>query len=230
MRHELAISVYFIFPAAAYLIGSVPFGLLIGLSRGVDVRRQGSGNIGATNVGRVLGRRWGYLCFALDVAKGLTPVLLAGFYFRDFYQTALLPLSAQWAWLAVGAACVLGHMYPLYLRFRGGKGVATSLGVVLGIWPYFTLTGVMAFCVWGLVWSIWRYVSVASIVAAIVFPVGFVILTALKDDWELARLWPLLVFSGLMAAMVILRHRGNIARLLAGTEPRGGAGKAGHGS
>ena len=212
---------FFIFPVLAYLLGSIPFGLLIGKARGLDVRTAGSGNIGATNVGRLLGRRWGYICFLLDVAKGLIPVVLINLYLRrcgSLAADAGLPPTAQWALLAAGTAAILGHMFSLYLRFHGGKGVATSLGVVLALFPYFTLTAPLALGVWAAVWGRWRYVSLASITAALAFPAGFVLLIWRIDNWHFYSLWPLFSFSCLLAALVILRHRANIKRLLTGTE------------
>ena len=202
-----------------YLLGAIPFGLLIGKARGVDVRTAGSGNIGATNVGRLLGRRWGYLCFGLDVAKGLGPVWYAGSYLKRTCPE--MGPGEMTLWLAVGAATILGHMFSVYMRFKGGKAVATSLGVVLGVYPYFTMTGVVVLALWVAVWGFWRYVSLASIVAAVCFPVLFAVLVGRIDGWQLDRLWPLLVFACLMAGLVILRHRSNVARLWAGTENRG---------
>src|SRR5687767_9959258 len=150
---------------AAYLIGSIPFGLIIGLSRGIDPRKQGSGNIGATNVGRLLGGRFFALVFTLDMLKSLLPMLLAGLvagsHIRQFdhsWQTYAL-------WISVGLAAVLGHMFSIFLRFKGGKGVATSAGMMFGLYPYYTL-------------------------------------------------------PALVALLVVWRHRGNIARLRAGTEPQ----------
>lgn len=218
--------IFLLFPVLAYLLGSVPFGLLIGRARGVDIRRAGSGNIGATNVGRLLGRKWGFICFLLDVAKGLIPVLLTSLYLRRSESTVVeggLSVGAQGALLAVGAGCILGHIFSLYLKFRGGKGVATSLGVVLGVWPYFTLTALMALCVWLAVWGWWRYVSLASICAAVGFPAGFILLIWRIDNWYFNSLWPLFSFSCLMAVLVILRHRANVKRLLTGAENRGGS-------
>jgi len=214
-----------LYAGLGYLVGSIPFGFIIGRLYGLDIRTQGSGNIGSTNVSRVLGRKWGILCFLLDVAKGLAPVFAAGSFARQQWpghtDAALSPI-AQWFVLLTGAACIVGHMFSLYLRFRGGKGVATSLGVVLGVWPYFTFAGVVAFALWVAVWGMWRYVSLASIVAAVAFPAALLTLIWRMDAWALTRLWPLVGFSVLMAALVILRHRSNIARLLAGTELRGG--------
>ncbi len=211
-------------PLIGYFVGSVPFGLLIGFFRGVDVRTQGSGNIGSTNVGRVLGRKWGYLCFVLDVLKGVLPVVIAGRLLRGGgpHTGAIPAITSQWIWLATGAGCILGHMFSVFLKFKGGKGVATSLGVVLGISPVFTLTGVFAFAVWLGVWGWSRYVSLASIIAAISFPVGFGMLIYRLESWTLKALWPMFAFSCLMAILVIVKHRSNISRLLAGTENRGG--------
>lgn len=223
MNTYTALMCFVVLPALGYLLGAIPFGLLIGRARGVDVRRQGSGNIGSTNVGRLLGRKWGYICFLLDVAKGLLPVLYAGHYLRSIAQApdSQSPAQlAQLAWLLVAAGCILGHMFSVYLKFTGGKGVATSLGVVLGIWPFFTLTAVVALAIWLAVWGACRYVSLASIAAAVAFPATFLILIGRLEPWRLDKLWPLFVFSCLMAALVIIRHRSNIARLLAGTENR----------
>ena len=203
------------FPLAAYVIGSTPFGYLIGRARGVDLRTVGSGNVGATNVGRVLGARWGYLCFALDVAKGLVPVLLVGLALRGGGLTA----ARQAGWLAVAFGAVAGHVFTFWLKFRGGKGVATSLGVLLGLFPYFTFPGLAALGIWCAVVLIWRYVSLASIVAAAAMPFLFAAACRLAG-WPLRQLWPLLAFAIAMAALVILRHRTNIARLLAGTESK----------
>lgn len=205
--------------ALGYLLGAIPFGLLIGKINGLDVRTGGSGNIGSTNVARLLGRKWGYVCFLLDVVKGFAPVLYAGYYLRRANEE--MPPAALAVWLAVAAACILGHMFSPYLRFKGGKGVATSLGVILGIFPYFTITGVVVLAIWVAVWGFFGYVSFASIVAAIAFPVMFLVLTCRITSWSLNDLWPLLIFACLMAALIIFRHRSNIARLCAGTENRG---------
>ncbi len=204
---------------AAYVIGSTPFGVILARARGVDLRACGSGNVGATNVARVLGRRWGVLCFALDVAKGFVPVLAAGWLLRRGGLTT----GEQLAWLAVAFGAIAGHVFSFYLRFRGGKGVATSLGVLLGVWPYFTLPGLAAFAVWIVVTGLSRYVSLGSIVAAASFPVLFV-LDCLRADRPLGEVLPLLIFATVMAALVIYRHRTNIARLLRGEEHRIGSG------
>ncbi|MCF7957328.1 MAG: glycerol-3-phosphate 1-O-acyltransferase PlsY [Phycisphaerae bacterium] len=225
MDQHTLFNAFVVLPLVGYLTGAIPFGFLIGKIHGVDVREHGSGNIGATNVGRVLGRQWGILCFFIDVGKGLLPTLYAGHYLRTVLEVAPgspMLFSGQMAWLLVAACCVLGHMFSVYLKFTGGKGVATSLGVVLGIWPYFTMTGVLVFAVWVAMWGTWRYVSLASIGAAVAFPVGLALLTWRIPAWHFGELVPLFVFSGLMALLVIVRHRTNIKRLLAGTESRGG--------
>ena len=214
---------FLVLPLAAYLVGSVPFGLLIGMARGVDVRSKGSGNIGATNVWRLLGSRLGSLCFVLDVLKGLVVVVGAGFYLRgaglDGAVGLIGPLG-QLAWISVGAGSILGHMFSIYLRFGGGKGGATSFGVLVGIWPYVTMTGVGSCVIWIVVWGVWRYASVASMAAAVGFPMMFLLLIRQVDGWRFEELWPLFVFSCVIAGLVVVRHRSNIRRLLAGTEDK----------
>ena len=123
-----------------YLIGAVPFGLIVGWMKRIDVRKSGSGNIGATNVGRLLGQRYFWLVFWLDVIKGAVPVAIAGWLlYADGEPTRVHYLM----WLAVGAATLLGNLFSIYIRFAGGKGVATSVGITLGIFPYFTLTALL---------------------------------------------------------------------------------------
>ena len=134
----------------AYLLGAVPFGLLIAAGHGIDLRKVGSGNIGATNLSRALGKRWAYVCFVLDLAKGLLPMLAAGVWLCDL--TGTVGLMAR---LAVGCAAVLGHIFPVYLRFKGGKGVATSFGVAVGLWPYYTICAAAALLVWIIFLLIW---------------------------------------------------------------------------
>jgi glycerol-3-phosphate acyltransferase PlsY len=203
----------------AYLVGSIPFGLLVGLARGIDVRTAGSGNIGATNVGRLLGRRFFLLVFTLDALKGLVMMLLAGVWARgnsDATSTTTLMLL----WLAIGFAVIAGHMFSVFLRFRGGKGVATTAGVLLGVWPYFTLPAIVGLTVCFLTLKITRYMSVASITASATFPLAFVLI-GLARHWDpLGRRSPLLVFSVIVAALILYKHRGNLARLRAGTESK----------
>ena len=201
---------------AAYLLGSVPFAFVIAKMYGKDLRQVGSGNIGATNLARACGRKWGYICFALDVLKGLAPMIVVP-------QSSIInhQSSIEFAlWLAVGLAAILGHVFPLYLKFKGGKGVATSFGVALGLWPYFTLCALIALIVWLAVVLKWRYVSLASICGSIVFPIALGSAILAVPTWRFAALWPLLVAAIAIPVLVIVRHRENIKRLLAGTESK----------
>ena len=201
---------------AAYLLGSVPVGVIIAGAHGKNLRSIGSGNIGATNVSRALGRRWAYLCFLLDVLKGLVPMLVAGTFIEmSDPNPGLLSL-----WLAVGCAAILGHIFPIYLKFKGGKGVATSLGVALGLWPYYTICATVAFAIWAATVLLWRYISLASIAASIAFPVALILTIVLTPGWNFANLWPLLAAAIAIPVMVIVRHRENIKRLIAGTESK----------
>ncbi len=208
---------YLIFAPAiigAYLLGSIPFGLLIAKAHGKDLRSIGSGNIGATNVSRALGRKWAYVCFALDVLKGMVPMLVIMFIAKPAGVVMLL------LWLVVGCAAILGHIFPIYVKFKGGKGVATSFGIALGLWPYYTICALFAIAIWVVVVLIWRYVSLASIVGSVSFPVVLILAIILKPGWEFFSLWPLLVAATAIPLMVIIRHRENIKRLLAGTESK----------
>jgi glycerol-3-phosphate acyltransferase PlsY len=201
---------------AAYLMGAAPFAQIIAKLHGKDLRTVGSGNIGATNLARACGRKWGYICFGLDVLKGLVPVVA----FPIVAKTDTASAGFFAMWLAVGIAAILGHVFPVYLNFRGGKGVATSFGVALGVWPYFTVCAVIALLVWVACVLKWRYISLASICAALTFPVTLVIAAAVAPNWDLGQIWPLLVVAVAIPILVIIRHRENIARLRAGTESK----------
>jgi glycerol-3-phosphate acyltransferase PlsY len=209
--------------ALGYLSGSIPVGYLIGKSKGVDLRTVGSGNIGATNCGRVLGRKWGLTCFFLDVLKGTGPVVGTG-WAMGLMRSDLEP-SGAWMWLAVAVAAMLGHIFPVWLGFKGGKGVATGLGVVLGVYPFLTLPAVGAALTWILFAGTFRYVSLASIVAALTLPCWFGMMAGMRGwSWGLAT--PFLCVTVAMALLVIVRHRSNIGRLMRGTESRlGSSGK-----
>ena len=205
----------------SYLLGSIPFGLLIARAHGKDLRSIGSGNIGATNVSRALGRNWAYLCFLLDVLKGMLPMLVT------LYLAAPLSTQSQservvllWLWLAAGCAAILGHIFPIYLKLKGGKGVATSFGVALGLWPYYTICASFAIASWAVVVLIWRYVSLASIAASVTFPLVLILAIILSPGWDFVSLWPLLIAATAIPLMVIIRHRENIKRLIAGTESK----------
>ena len=193
-----------------YLFGSFPAGYFAGRIAGVDVRSTGSGNIGATNVLRVLGKQWGYAVFFVDAFKGFAAVRIA-FFLADHFTFA----RADAVYFAILAAvmCVVGHAFPIWLRFKGGKGVATSAGAVFGLmW----LAAVIIFLVWVVVFQTTRYVSVASLVAASALPVA----VALLIHWEIIEGAGLLYFSILLAILVVWRHRSNFSRLLKGTEQR----------
>ena len=202
------------FIVGAYLLGSIPFGLLIGLARGVDVRQHGSRNIGATNAGRVLGRKWGYLCLVLDILKGLLPTLAASFVLieRPADTTMLL------RWIAVGLAAVLGHTCPIWLKFRGGKGVATTVGVALGIFPYYTAAMGAALLLYAVVRFTTGAVSAGSLTIAVAFPAAFFVYLGIDPSMSLEVYWPLGAVSVLLGLLIIIRHAGNIARLLRGEE------------
>ena len=203
---------------AAYLIGSIPFGLIIAKAHGKDLRSIGSGNIGATNVSRALGRKWGYICFLLDFLKGFVPMLAMLPFTSISIQTPTDKTIIFFLWLAVGCAAILGHIFPIYVKFRGGKGVATSFGIAMGLWPYYTISALVAGLIWIGTVLIWRYVSLSSIIAAISFPIAFIVMIIIRPYWEISSLWPLLIPAFAIPAMVILRHRENIKRLRAGTE------------
>lgn len=200
---------------AAYLLGAIPFALIIAKAYGIDLRKVGSGNIGATNLSRALGRKWGYTCFALDVAKGFIPMLTAARLMSS--QPGILELFMV---IAVGGAAVIGHIFPIYIGFKGGKGVATAFGVAIGFWPYYTIAVAAAFVIWCIVVLVWRYISLGSIVAAIIFPVTFGLMIRISPSWQLAHLWPLFIAAAAIPFMVIIRHRDNIKRLIAGTESK----------
>jgi len=202
--------------AAAYFVGSIPFGVLLGRLKGVDVRQHGSRNIGATNVGRVLGRKWGSLCFALDAAKGAIPVAAAGFAGGVIGRTAeQIGAAALGWWLLVVAAALLGHMFSPFIGFRGGKGVATGFGALVAFWPLLALPALLALVVWIMSLRLSRMVSLASIVAALSLPIT----TLLLSTRSMAAL-PLVVATVALALLVVVRHHSNIGRILRGEEPR----------
>lgn len=184
----------------SYVIGSVPTGYLLGKLRGVDVRMVGSGNVGATNVARAVGKSQGVITLIADAAKGYLPVLVALHLGQDSLTLALTAIAA-----------FLGHLYPVFLKFLGGKGVATGFGALLALAPLAALVLVVVFV---LVAGATRIVSLGSLATAVAAPLSL---------W-LFHQPPVIVGMGfVLGAMVIFRHRGNIQRLLAGTEPRFGS-------
>ena len=219
-------------PLLAFLLGSIPFGLLISKTKGIDVRKHGSGNIGATNVLRVVGKKYGITCLLLDALKGFIPTLLSISLIRftgeptGISMTSLLPfastdqpqLLAQSWQVLTGLLAILGHNYSPWVGFKGGKGIATTAGVVIALMP---AAIVILFMVWLTLFLCTRYVSVASIVAVAVLPV-----ITLWGSWWHGRIqdgtWnkPLFVFSVMVALLGVWKHRSNIQRLIAGTENR----------
>ena len=195
---------------AAYAVGAIPWGYLIPrLMKGVDIRTVGSGNIGATNVGRVLGKWWGISVFFLDLAKGFVPAFVLAPLLAGKFDVAVIPCQ-----VASGLGAILGHMFPVTIGFRGGKGVATSLGVFLGLAP---LPAACALGVWAIVLAATRYMSLASILGTASLPAEMVALD--RERW-LGEGWPILALCILAVLLVIVRHRANLKRLLAGTEPK----------
>ncbi len=189
MREAVAVAV-------AYLLGSIPFAYLAGLVRGVDLREVGSGNLGAANVFRSLGRGIGIAVMAADIGKGVAAVLIARALTDD-----------PWPVIAAGAA-VLGHVFPVWLRFRGGKGVAVGAGAIIGLMPLMSLVLVG---IWALVVVTTRYTSLASITSA---------LAATPLAWAFGYPWSYVLFAALAAALVLVRHRANFGRLARGQESR----------
>jgi glycerol-3-phosphate acyltransferase PlsY len=192
----------------SYFLGSIPFGYLAGRLAGVDVRRLGSGNIGATNIVRVLGKRYGYPVFALDLLKGFGAVKIS---------TLLAPGPPQWTspeifGIIAAVSCVIGHSHPPWLGFRGGKGVATSAGALFALTP---VGGGIGVAIWILIFRLTRYVSLASVTAAVVLPLVLLVIA-----WRNENAKAIFYFSVCIAAIVIWRHRSNLSRLMHGTEPR----------
>lgn len=203
----------------SYLAGSIPFGLMIGrFVKGIDLRQYGSGNIGATNAGRVLGKKWGLICLALDALKGLLPVA----FFPSLVTWNEPTLMSEHLRVVAGISTVVGHMFPCWLGFRGGKGVATSLGVVAMLSPWGMLVGAATF--FG-TFAIWRIVSLSSMLAAVAF--GAYQLLTLRPTPFANEVWSQGVFAILVPLLIVIQHRSNLRRLLAGQEPRFQSGSSG---
>jgi acyl phosphate:glycerol-3-phosphate acyltransferase len=207
----------------SYLCGSIPFGFMLGRLRGIDIREHGSRNVGATNVGRVLGRRMGLLCFVLDAAKGAAPVVASGLINLTWgRETSQLSPEEVGLWLAVAVAALIGHMISPWLGFKGGKGVATGFGAMVAMWPVMTVPALVALAVWILTILITRFVSVASIAAAASLPLSVAVIGTVHSrgtSWTQAQLL-LVGICILLAALVTWKHRTNIRRLRRGEEPR----------
>ena len=227
-------------PLIAFLLGSVPFGLFIARMKGIDIRQHGSGNIGATNVLRVVGKKYGITCLILDALKGFIPVVIAlnlvqiegrrvGIPVEFLNAFALhLPadqqLTGQLVHVLTALFAILGHNYSPWVGFKGGKGIATSAGVLLGLMPFAVI---LLIVVWLVTFAVSRYVSVASIVAAAALPVLTHVGARFHKGADGLTLWeagtwnkPLFAFSIVIAALAIWKHRANIQRLMNGTENR----------
>ena len=197
----------------AYLIGSIPTGYLVAKQvRGIDIREHGSGNVGATNVFRVIGKKWGALVLAIDILKGWIVTTLVA------RTTGVFPeLSISLKQLLFGAAAISGHTWTPWLGLKGGKGVAASLGALLGIFPAAT---VLVLGIWAICFIIWRYVSLASMIAALCYPVLLLLFYREIQSFPL-----IFLISLLLVALLIYNHRSNISRLKRGEELRFNFGK-----
>jgi len=229
---------------AAYLGGSIPFAMIIGRSRGIDIRQHGSGNVGASNVGRVLGRKYGMICFALDVCKGLTPTVLAGIWcglfapdMRDVERE--ITTVQMLLWIVVALAAIIGHTNSIFLGFKGGKGVATGFGALLGIYPHLTWPILGAVMIWLVCIKLWRMISVASMLAGVSLPLWYLLSIVPNGSRgslvagfveRIGARWPFLLVSSLLALLVLWTHRSNIKRIRAGSEPHIGEPLPGHAS
>lgn len=189
------------FLIVSYLLGSIPFAYLAGrILKGIDIREHGSKNIGATNVSRVLGKVPGIIVFILDFSKGLVPVLLAGYIFKDHGNIQIIKILS-------GLFSIFGHIWTVFLSFNGGKGVASSFGVMIGLIPKSTI---IVFMVWIIIVALFRYISLGSIASSLLLPIFVLFVEKDKGD--------LFIFTLIMSFIVIYKHRGNIKRLMSGTE------------
>ncbi|BCM92482.1 glycerol-3-phosphate acyltransferase [Abditibacteriota bacterium] len=192
----------------SFVLGSIPFGVLLGKMRGVDVRSIGSGNIGATNVWRALGPTFGVLAFALDVLKGGAGPLIGRWLVHD----------SDWGIAFCGIAAVAGHIFSPFLGFKGGKGISTSLGALFGLIP---VVGIAAFGVWCVVLALTRMISAASVAACIALP-----FLALLIRWPTPTPLPFFIVALLMSIFALVKHIPNLKRIAAKTEPKLGTKKA----
>lgn len=209
----MPIAGYILTVLIAYLLGSIPTGFLVAKARGVDIRTVGSGNIGATNVFRILGKAAGVFVLVVDAAKGWLAVfvvakLVSGWFYPEPGSPAL-----EWFRLCAGIAAILGHNYTCWLHFKGGKGIATSAGVLVALVPKPLL---VVLAIWIIIFALSRYVSLASIVAALSLPFA---------AWAFGETRTIILVTAALAALAIYKHKANIQRLINGTENRIGAKK-----
>ncbi|WCL48378.1 glycerol-3-phosphate 1-O-acyltransferase PlsY [Leptospira sp. GIMC2001] len=202
-------NVVVLFGIASYILGAIPFGFIIAkFFTNVDIREHGSKNIGATNVGRVIGWKYGFIVLILDVAKGAIPVLFGKFIAADLHDWIPLNLS-----LLLGCLAILGHVYTPFLKFKGGKGVATALGVCLSLVPLTTLAAVGVFFV---VYKLSGYVSLGSMIASLSMPIIYYFFDSLRVVSALS--FPLLYVLSAVAFVIIISHRENLVRIYKGQE------------
>jgi glycerol-3-phosphate acyltransferase PlsY len=218
--------------ALSYLLGSILFGYIVARLHGMDIRKHGSGNIGATNVMRVIGKKAGYTVFALDLLKGLVAAVMGKYIAAHhfmllsqshpgfegvnqaiYHSTYFVRLPEAIAAISAAIACIIGHNFPIWLGFKGGKGMATSLGGIFGMMP---LTGLICFILWLIVFFATRYSSLASLVAAVALPVVTMVLLMMG----VIHGWPYFYFAVAACLLAVWRHRANIVRLMNGTESR----------
>jgi acyl phosphate:glycerol-3-phosphate acyltransferase len=204
---------YILTAVVAYLLGSIPTGFLVAKSRGIDIRTVGSGNIGATNVLRALGKPAGIAVLLIDALKGWLAVAVAARLLCGWLAPAADAQTREWFALCAGISVILGHNYTCWLYFKGGKGIATSAGVVLALVPLGLLIILVTFII---VLALTRYVSLASISAAFVLPFGV---------WLTGQSTTMIIVTAVLGALAIYKHKANITRLLNGTENRFGCKK-----
>ena len=222
---------------AAFVCGSIPFGVLIAKSKGVNLRAVGSGNVGATNVGRALGRKWGFICFALDALKGALPVLIIGQVNGVLGQPVnMISSTALTVWIVIAIAAIAGHIFSPWLKFKGGKGVATGFGALVAMWPVLTFPMLIALAVWIACMKLSRIVSLSSLIAALTLPFSAALLLPWNMPAQIVAApapttpletttgtpLPAVIACALIAVLVFITHRANIKRLLLGTEARVG--------
>lgn len=205
---------YILTAIASYVLGSIPTGFLIGKARGIDIRTIGSGNIGATNVFRTFGTAAGIGVLLVDALKGLLAVALVSWLIWKAYGGAGGLFTREWLEIDAGLAAIVGHNYTCWLHFKGGKGIATSAGVLLALVPYSLL---IILTVWIVVLGLTRFVSLASVCASFTLPFA---------TWLTGRSTTLIGITAAMAALAIYKHKSNIQRLLQGTESRIGRKRA----